>query len=82
MQFVDVVLPPCKWVLERESVNVLQCKALNLRGMEFGILLAKFIKEESSEHWIFEIRPFKIRRRYFGEFLNGFSIEFLKHYQK
>lgn len=77
MQFVDVVLSPCKWVVERESVNVLLYKALNLRGREFGILLAKFIKDKSSESWIFEMRTFKIRRPYFGKFLKGFNVEFL-----
>lgn len=35
------------------------------------------IKEKSSESQIFEMKPFKIRRLYFGKFLNGFSVEFL-----
>lgn len=77
MQFIDVVLSPRKWVVGRESVNVLLYKALNLRGIQFWILLAKFIKEKSSKSWIFEIWASKISRSYFGNFLNGFDVEFL-----
>lgn len=58
-------------------MNVLLYKALNLKGMQFLVLLAKFIKEKSSESWIFEMKTFEIRRPYFGKFLNGFNVEFL-----
>lgn len=60
MQFIDVALSPHKWVVEGESVNVLLYKALNLRGMHFWNLLAKFIMKISSKSWFFEIRTFKI----------------------